>query len=94
MASTPSPHRTFQEYLAACHLTDAGFPEMAELLRGDPNRWREVLRSAGAKATRGTAVGGVDLADALCFQLPVHHESEEEGGVLGSPAGGADVIEL
>ncbi len=80
------PHRTFQEYLAACHLTERDdFPEnIADLARAEPNRWREVALLAGVKAARGAAANAWALAESLCPDEPPAQKAEGEAGYWGA----------
>lgn len=65
------PHRTFQEYLAACHLFgQSTFPkELVKLARAEPQRWREAVLLAAGRAMSANSQALVwQLVQALCPQ--------------------------
>jgi formylglycine-generating enzyme required for sulfatase activity/energy-coupling factor transporter ATP-binding protein EcfA2 len=69
------PHRTFQEYLAACFLTRKNYPNyIAQLAKESPDRWREVALLAGAKSSSGGPFAVWALADELCFKSPTESD--------------------
>ncbi|WP_310460484.1 SUMF1/EgtB/PvdO family nonheme iron enzyme [Sphaerotilus sp.] len=77
------PHRSFQEYLAACHLTDADFPDaLAGLACADLNRWREVTLLAAAKVARGSQSSVWELSQALCCKDRDGGDADRHGALL------------
>ena len=71
------PHRSFQEYLAARHLTADDFPyKLVALVRQDPVRWRAPLILAAARAGNATPAAVWQLAAELS---PVDPADEAAG---------------
>ncbi|HEC36207.1 MAG TPA: NACHT domain-containing protein, partial [Anaerolineae bacterium] len=66
------PHRSFQEYLAACHLADG--PDFAEQLRervlDDPAWWREVFLLGVGKARQGGLGSAIQVLNTLLPEGP------------------------
>ena len=62
------PHRTFQEYLAACCVADQDdYPDsLADLVLAEPLRWREVALLAGARVASKAAGTIWNFVEALC----------------------------
>lgn len=67
------PHRTFQEYLAACYLTELDDCPvvLAGLVRTDPQRWHEVALLTAAKVAQGAAYAVWGLVEELCYEEPL-----------------------
>jgi formylglycine-generating enzyme required for sulfatase activity len=87
-------HRSFQEYLAACWLTDDNYPDnVADLARSDPDRWREVALLAGAKVSRGYADGVWDLAEVLCRQESEKSPEAKDDEYWGAHIGALALVE-
>ena len=74
------PHRSFQEFLAACHLTRFDYPDtLSRLARSDPNRWREVTLLAAARS-KATPTAVWELVEELCArdEAPAEGKSEAD----------------
>lgn len=88
------PHRTFQEYLAACYLTREEFPDrVATLAMEDPGRWREVLLLAGARAASRVGSAVWNLADELCGPEAGEPEESDMLALWGAYLAGHAVAE-
>ena len=89
------PHRTFQEYLAACHLVNETYPDpLCDLARTAPDRWREVALLAAANAGRQTIWS---LVEALCPGDPPREPSPTKAAlpdVWGAHLAGQAVVEV
>ncbi|MDG4597346.1 MAG: SUMF1/EgtB/PvdO family nonheme iron enzyme [Candidatus Contendobacter sp.] len=72
------PHRSFQEYLAACHLARFDFPDtLSRLAKTEPNRWREVALLAAARS-KGVPSAIWELVEELCTKDDVPAEEAPE----------------
>ncbi len=86
------PHRSFQEYLAACHLARFKFPdELGRLVKGEPERWREILLLAAAR-TRDAPSALWDLVATLCSR-PVPERQADAQTQWGALLAGQVLVE-
>ncbi|RJP49664.1 MAG: NACHT domain-containing protein [Anaerolineaceae bacterium] len=72
------PHRSFQEYLAACHLADQSetAKRLQAVLESDPEWWREVVLLGIAKIQRGGLGNAVNAVNALVPCAPEELDTE------------------
>ena len=91
------PHRTFQEYLAACYLAgQPDFPtEAAGLAREDADRWRVVYVLAAGHAARTHRLGGaLSAVNALCPEPCVREEPVENDEWRAAVLAGEALLEI
>lgn len=91
------PHRTFQEYLAARHLTENDdYDELVRLVLDAPLHWREVGLLAAAKIHSGGGFGFWALVDEWCVgeaPEPGNYEKVEPRYLWGALMAGMAVAE-
>ncbi len=89
------PHRSIQEYLAACDLTSQeGFSETAaDLAVSEPDRWREVVLLAAAKVQAVTADSFWGLIRELCHKAPAEATEGDLKRAWGAQVAGKAIEE-
>jgi len=90
------PHRSFQEYLAACHLAD-GSDLAGELRRrvwADPAWWREVYLLGAGKARQGGLGNAVHVVNTLVPKEPADVSKRTEAHWQAAVLAGQALIDL
>ena len=90
------PHRSFQEYLAACHLANG--PDFADQLRArvwaDPAWWREVFLLGVGKAKQGGLGNAVHVVNVLVPEGPEEVAERSDSHWRAAVLGGQALVDL
>jgi formylglycine-generating enzyme required for sulfatase activity/energy-coupling factor transporter ATP-binding protein EcfA2 len=91
------PHRTFQEFMAACHLVGmADYPsQAARYLKKDPDRWRVVfVLGAGYAARTGRLGMSIAAVAALCPEGIAHGTCTADPAFALAVIAGESLLEI
>ncbi|MBV6392030.1 MAG: Hercynine oxygenase [Anaerolineales bacterium] len=85
------PHRSFQEYLAACYLNDQPDPasEYSDRVLKDPAWWREVFLLGIGKMSRGGLGTALAVLQILLMNLPEERDRTDKDWLAFALAGQA-----
>lgn len=91
------PHRTFQEFMAACHLLNMpDYPkEATRLVRNELTRWRQVfILAAGHAARTHQLVQAISAVNALCPRDVRSVKSPDAAAYRRAQLAGAALLEI
>ncbi len=91
------PHRTFQEFLAACHLIrEPNYPAVAvELVNEDRSQWREVFLLAAGHAARTQGAGqAIAAVNNLCPRGVEKCDRSQKNRWLNATLAGEALLEI
>jgi len=89
-------HRTFQEFMAACHLTSLkDYPrEAARLVKEDPDLWRVVYVLAAGHASKTQLGNAISSVGKLCVQGVTEAETNDGVDFLNALISGEALLEI
>lgn len=91
------PHRSFQEYLAACHLVDRGTvprKELVDHVQEDLHWWRDVFLLALGKIRRGSMANALEILMTLVPEPWTEETAVSEWQWWATVLGGQGLLEL